>query len=136
MRSLLADTLRNGHARSELLSAWGYAVDVTGAPVTTEAWRLVRSWRNGWSSFGEVVPLVVLDGDRRLYGVEAVEWLGSEVVRRGIDPAPAGRRGTTPASGTRDLADLPWVTQNGGRWMSARREASGPDLGGRLRPWI
>lgn len=135
VRALLADTIRNGTPSSALLRDWGYAVDVTGAPVTTEAWRLVRRWRTDWSSSGEVVPVLLLDSGRRVRGVEAVEWLGSEVVRRGIDMGLLDRRKTQQAP-KRDLADLSWATQHGNRWMQARRDANGAEPFSRLRPWI
>lgn len=157
VRTLLVDAVRSGSSASELLRDWGYAVDVTGAPVTTDAWRLVRQWRAGWSRGGEIVPVLVLEGGRRLDGAAAVEWLGAELVRREIDldtgPAlvdrtdadgastgspPLDAAGARMARGPRtptDLADLSWATQHGNRWMQERREAHAPDLFSR-RPWI
>ena len=136
VRALLADTIRNGSPSSDLLREWGYAVDVTGAPVTADAWRLVREWRSGWSSGGEIVPVLVFDNGRRMNGVEAVEWLGAEVVRRGIDPGRPDRRRNGRTSPKRDLADLSWASQHGNRWMQARRDANAAELFSRLRPWI
>jgi hypothetical protein len=140
VRTLLVDAVRSGRPTSELLREWGYAVDVTGAPVTADAWRLVRRWREGWSRGGEIVPVLVLDGGRRLDGAAAVEWLGAELVRRDVDldqPLPAYAAGPdSDCGGPQDLVDLSWATQHGNRWMQARREAHAPALFDRLRPWV
>jgi hypothetical protein len=140
VRTLLVDAVRSGNPASELLRDWGYAVDVTGAPVTADAWRLVGRWREGWSRGGEIVPVLVLDGGRRLDGAAAVEWLGAELVRRDVDldqPPPTYAAGTDATPGRpQDLVDLSWATQHGNRWMQARRNAHAPDLFSRLRPWI
>jgi hypothetical protein len=140
VRTLLMDAVRSGSPTSELLRDWGYAVDVTGAPVTADAWRLVRRWREGWSRGGEVVPVLVLDGGRRLDGAAAVEWLGAELVRRDVDldqplPVyPGARKSSRRAQ--QDLVDLSWATQHGNVWMQERRETRAPELFSRLRPWI
>ena len=140
VRTLLVDIVRSATPSSDLVRDWGYAVDVTGAPVTADAWRLVRRWRDGWSDGGEVVPALVLDGGRRLDGAAAVEWLGAELVRRDVDldqplPAYVGDPGPT-RDGLQHLADLSWATQHGNRWLQARRDAHAPNLFSRLRPWI
>lgn len=141
VRSLLADTLRDGRSPSELVRDWGYAVDVTGAPVTTAAWRLVHDWRAAWSSGGEVVPALAADGGARVRGVEAVEWLGAEVARRGLAPdAPpypgGGGRRNGPTGGPASLVDRYWASEHGNRWMQQRRAATAGPLFDRLRPWI
>jgi hypothetical protein len=140
VRTLLVDVVRSASPSSDLLRDWGYSVDVTGAPVTADAWRLVRRWREGWSRGGEVVPVLVLDSGRRLDGSAAVEWLGAELVRRDVDldqPLPAYSGGRKRSrTGEQDLVDLSWATQHGNRWMQERRTARAPDLLSRLRPWI
>jgi hypothetical protein len=136
VRALLVDTVRGGHPSSGVLREWGYAVDVTGAPVTTEAWRLVHRWRTDWSSGEEVVPALVLDDGRRLDGVGAVEWLGAELVRRDIGFNGVGHDRGARETPKRDLADISWSSQHGNRWMQARRDANVPELFSRLRPWL
>lgn len=135
VRTLLVDVVRSGHSSSELLRDWGYAVDVTGAPVTAAAWRLVRDWRRSWSAGGEIVPVLVDDHGRRRNGVDAVEWLGAELVRRGVDLEEPPSE-PAPASAQHDLVDLGWASEHGNRWMQTRREVLAPDLFSRLRPWI
>lgn len=88
VRVLLAEAIESGTSPSDPLRRWGHCVDVTGGPITTVAWRLVRAWRQQWATFEkEVVPVLVLaDGEVR-YGVDAVEHLGRAVVDAGLDPA-------------------------------------------------
>jgi hypothetical protein len=88
VRTLLADALESGTSPSDPLRRWGHGVDVTGGPMTTLAWRLVRAWRREWVAFEkEVVPLLVLADGRVRYGVDAVEHLGQAVMDAGLDPA-------------------------------------------------
>lgn len=137
VRTLLVDTVRSGCSRSELLRDWGYAVDVTGSPVTSDAWRLLRHWRDDWSRGGRVVPALTLDGGHRLLGVDAVAWLGAEVVRRGLDPDGAVLyRMEGPRRKPVDLVDRYFASEHGNRWMQARRAALAPELFTRLRPWL
>lgn len=138
VRTLLVDAVRSGGSPSALVREWGYAVDVTGAPVSTDAWRLLQQWRDEWSRGGQVVPALVVDGSRRMNGVEAVEWLGAEVVRRGLDPDGAALyRTEEPAPPRRhDLVDHFWASEHGNRWMQERRAALAGPLQERLRPWV
>jgi hypothetical protein len=139
VRTLLVDAVRSGASPSELVRDWGYAVDVTGAPVSTTAWRLIRAWRRQWTHSGEIVPVVVVEGGPRLHGVEAVEWLGAEAGRRGLDPdgsmhyrRAATRRRPRPS----DPVDRYWAAEHGNRWMQERRDALHPLSTQRPRPWI
>ncbi len=89
VRDLLVDVLRGRPSRSELVRLWGYAVDVSGGPITTEAWRLVRDWRSHWLELGEeVVPALSLGSDEWFHGEDVVERLGRELTTRSLD-APA-----------------------------------------------
>ena len=88
VRSLLADALMSGTSPSDPLRRWGHAVDVTGGPMTTTAWRLVRRWRGEWTAMEkEVVPVLVLPDGEHVYGVDAVEHLGRLVWTSGVDPS-------------------------------------------------
>ncbi|HLN78806.1 MAG TPA: hypothetical protein VK204_17315 [Nocardioidaceae bacterium] len=136
VRSLLADTVRRGSSPSELLREWGYAVDVTGAPVTTAAWHLTREWQADWSGGRPIVPILVLDDGRRLHGVDAVEWLGAEVIRRGIFDGAPHRSRQSVRTRKPDLVDLSWATEHGNRWMRTRRAEKSPDLFTGLRRWV
>ncbi len=123
VRTLLADTVRAGASPSELVREWGYTVDISGAPLTTAAWRLVHGWADAWGDAEKrVVPALVL-GDTTVYGEEAVAWLGEEISRRGLDagavPAPVSR--TRPRA--TELASRSWVSQHGNRWLTDYRAA-------------
>jgi hypothetical protein len=88
VRTLLVDAIRGGGSPSDPLRRWGHAVDVTGGPMTTLAWRVVRAWRHQWQSLDkEVVPVLLLPDGTLRYGVDAVECLGRRVAASGIDPA-------------------------------------------------
>lgn len=85
VRTLLVDAIRSGRSDSELLRTWGYAVDVTGGPVTTTAWRLARQWRRDWQGCGkQVVPVLYVDDRGPVFGEDAVARLGEELLARGF----------------------------------------------------
>lgn len=119
VRTLLVDAIRSGTTASGALHDWGYAVDVTGGPVTTTAWRLIRDWRRAWAEEGQgTVPVLYVDGGGPLHGVAAVDRLGEELLRCGADLSrgPAARRA---AARRTDPTPLSWVTQHGNRWLRA-----------------
>jgi hypothetical protein len=118
VRTLLVDAIRSGGSKHEAVREWGYAVDVTGAPITTDAHALMLEWRAKWSGTGrEVVPALMVDGVDPLFGEAAVRWLGGELAGRGLDPSPdPPRTGRTVPS---DLPGLSWTTQQGGAWNRA-----------------
>lgn len=93
VRTLLVDELRQGTSPSELVSIWGYAVDVTGGPITHAGWQAVRDWRTAWRhtadgdpSVAGVVPVVVIDGEDPVHGVAAVDRVGRLVADAHLDP--------------------------------------------------
>src|SRR5690606_10805498 len=79
LRRLL--TLPILHARSEadVLKEYGYAVAIGGGPITSDAWRLIRSWRTDYAALGSPeLPAYVEDG-QCVSGWEAVRLLGAHV---------------------------------------------------------
>lgn len=123
VRTLLADTVRSGASPSELVREWGYAVDISGGPLTTTAWRLVRGWADGWrDTEKEIVPTLVVD-EATLFGEEAVEWLGQEVARRGLDPAAVPAPAVLPRPRISGLTSRSWASQHGNRWLADYRAA-------------
>jgi hypothetical protein len=115
VRTLLVDAVRSGASSSEALRQWGYAVDVTGGPISSTGWRLLHQWRDDWTAGKETVPVLEVDGDEPRYGEEAVEWLGEELLRRDVELAPGPVE--APAPRRKASADLSWVSQHGGRWL-------------------
>jgi hypothetical protein len=84
LRALLADDLLKGSSTSEPVWRWGLACDVTGGPISSAAWHLIRDWRSQWKDLGGTVPTLVVDG-RGIIGVDAVDWLGMRLRGRGLD---------------------------------------------------
>lgn len=96
VRTLLVDAVRRGSSTSELVGRWGYALDVTGGPVTHAGWEAVRDWRVAWAataaddrSVAGVIPVVMVDGEDPVHGVAAVDRVGRLVADAGLDPGGA-----------------------------------------------
>ncbi|MGN6576541.1 MAG: DsbA family protein [Nocardioides sp.] len=124
VRILLADALRSGSSRSEPVREWGYAVDLAGSPVTLTAFRLRAAWTDQWRDTGkETVPVLVTGDGRTRFGVDAVEWLGVELLSRGLESRPVPRPAAVRRDPTRDLASHSWVSQHGNRWIRDYRLA-------------
>lgn len=123
VRTLLVDAVRSGSSPSEALREWGYAVDMTGGPITTTGWRLVRQWHAQWTELGVGrVPLLVVDDAAPLVGAAAVAWLGAELLARGVEDTPLPVAGSEPRS-VWEVESLSWVSVNGNRWMRAYQRA-------------
>jgi hypothetical protein len=92
VRILLVDAMRGCVSEVELLTLWGYALDVTGGPITRAGWQTVRGWRAEWDKLcadpdtGHVVPIVQVDDHAPVFGVEAVDRVGALLSARGLDP--------------------------------------------------
>lgn len=126
VRTLLVDAVRCGASPSEPVRDWGYLVDNTGGPVSTSAWRCVRRWASDRAATGAPELPVLLAGSTPLLGAAAVRWLGSELVRRGLEDDPNPAPTVTAPSTARDLASLSWVSEHGNRWMRAYQRAHRP----------
>lgn len=117
LRALIADELRGGSSPSEVVREWGYPVDVTGGPISTDAWRLVRTWDLEWHGTQRPVVPVLQVGDRRpVLGADAVDWLGREIRAHGLGhelPAPTPPDAPSPEG----LPGRAWMSQHGGRWL-------------------
>lgn len=119
IRTLLVDAIRSGSSPSEALRDWGYAVDMTGGPITTTGWRLVRQWHAEWIGLGVgTVPLLLMEDTAPLVGAAAAEWLGAELLARGVEDTPLPRAGIEPRDAV-EVESLSWVSANGNRWMEA-----------------
>jgi hypothetical protein len=127
VRTLLIDAIRGGSSPSDTLHRWGYAVDVTGGPVTTMGWRLVKQWREEWRENGRnTVPVLYVDGGAPLFGREAVARLGDELVLREIDLSDVPDLRTRPRR--HDPVDHSWATQHGNRWLSDFQDVHVPPV--------
>jgi 2-hydroxychromene-2-carboxylate isomerase len=116
LRKLLAGPILRGRSTSSPLRDYGYAVSVSGAPVTTEAWRRMRHWRDTWTRLStKALPALLVDGEPLRVGEEALRWLEKELVATGAElspdlPDPA----RYPAPRVRPSKD--WVSRVGGSW--------------------
>jgi hypothetical protein len=121
VRTLLVDAIRGGSSPSGPLREWGYAVDVTGGPVSTAAWRLIGAWDREWREDGNQVVPIVRGPAAPVIGVDAVRWLGEQV--RDLGPDRAGQAPPQESHAPADVAPLSWVSQHGNRWLRAYRQA-------------
>lgn len=123
LRSLLVEVVRGGSSSSETLRDWGYAVDVTGGPITATGHELVARWKAEWSAIGAgAVPVVVVDGGTPLVGQDAVRGLGDLIERDA--PVVVPPAGPEPGLRPSDLPDLSWTTQHGSRWTRSYQDAA------------
>lgn len=124
VRTLLVDAVRSASSPSEPIREWGYAVDLAGSPVTLAAWRLRAAWVDQWRQTGkETVPVLIVDDGPPLFGVDAVEWLGVELLSRGLESRPVPRSAVVRRDPRRDVASHSWASQHGNRWMRDYRLA-------------
>ncbi|MGH3744139.1 MAG: DsbA family oxidoreductase [Mycobacteriales bacterium] len=118
---LTGPVLRSGILTDPLWQS-GYAVAVSGGPVTTAAHRRIRAWRDEWHELGSpALPLLLIDG-ATVHGIDALRRLGKELRYADADPDPAldePRR--YPAVGVRPSRS--WVSQIGNRWRNVYRPA-------------
>ncbi|MEO7131993.1 MAG: DsbA family protein [Dermatophilaceae bacterium] len=84
LQTMLADDVRQGTSSSELVQYWGYALDVTGGPITSEGWQVIRDWRAQWQKASGVTPTLVVGSGEPIIGVAAVDWLGERVRERDL----------------------------------------------------
>jgi hypothetical protein len=117
LRTLLTDALRGSPSPSEAVREWGCPVDITGGPISTPAWRTIDRWAAGWRQAGKhVVPVVQVPGTGPRHGVDAVEWLGGQILLRELDPGLPDAPRPAPVD-DRDLPELRWVAAQGGSWL-------------------
>ena len=71
----------------------------------------------------QALPVTLAALPRVVAGFDAVEWLGTELLRRGLESQPVPVRESRPARTQRGEASLSWVSQHGHRWMHDYRTA-------------
>jgi hypothetical protein len=120
LRAPLAGPMLRADAGADPLRQVGYAVSVDGGPITTDAWRRIRSWRSEWQQLGGLaLPVVLVDG-ATLAGVDALRRLGKEIVFVGAEVSPdlPDPRRYPAVEGRPSMA---WVSEIGGRWRTIYR---------------
>lgn len=119
LRTRLAGPILRGHSTAHPLCESGYAVSVSRGPITTSAWRRIRTWRDEWTRLGTgAVPTLVEDGEAPVTGEAALRRLEKEIIRVGAEvsldlPDPA----RYPAVRVRPSKE--WVSRVGGLWAHA-----------------
>lgn len=118
LRRLLTGPMLRGDSPAWPLREYGYAVSVSGGPITTDAWRRMRAWREDWQRLDIMeLPILVEDGHPPASGEAALRRLEQELLRShaGLDPElPDPAR--YPAMPLRPSPQ--WVSQVGGRWAA------------------
>ena len=116
---LAGPMLRSG---SDSDPAWqvGYAVSMTGGPITVDAYQRIRSWRTEWQDLeSPSLPLLLVDG-ATVHGIEALRRLGKEIAYVGADPVPILDDPLRyPPVDVRPSRS--WVSQIGNRWRDVYR---------------
>ena len=127
LHTLLASAFMRGKATSDPIRQFGYAVAVTGGPITSQAWRLLRSWRQQWQALGAPELPSLWDGTTVKSGEHALRQLAVEVRQA---PAPGGLlESATPRAKvgskwrppTTVCPPATWVSQVGDPWLRAFR---------------
>ncbi|MEO7235161.1 MAG: DsbA family protein [Lapillicoccus sp.] len=87
LRVLLGETIRGGRSDSRPVQEWGYAVSPARGPVSSGAYRLIKSWRSQRFDLGEQpCPLLIGVGSSPMNGREAMAELGRRVADRVSEP--------------------------------------------------
>lgn len=118
LRGLLAIPILHGRSPAEVHTESGYAVAISGGPLTTDGWRLIGQWRGEWRELGRPELPVVRDGGSTLVGREAVAHLGALISEAGASLPPA-----LPAVNPHPLPPLPVAAQRHGLARPGRRAA-------------
>jgi hypothetical protein len=118
LRKLLAGPMLRGRSQSWTVRA-GLAVSPSGCPITTEAWRRIRAWRDGWVGTGaDELPVVLVGEESPAAGEAAVRRLEKEMAAHGVQPDPdlpdPARYPAVPVRPPKD-----WVSRVGGPWAYA-----------------
>jgi hypothetical protein len=119
LRTRLVGPILRGHATSDPLQRFGYAVSTNRGPITTSAWRRIRSWREEWSQHGtDTLPTLIEDGQILTGAAAVLNRLADQIVRLGVKvnldlPNPA----RYPQ--VRNRPSKQWISQVGGRWRHA-----------------
>lgn len=132
LRRLLVGPILRGRSASQPLRENGYAVSVSGEPITTDAWRRIRRWRDAWLRLDAgALPVLLVDGESSYAGQAALLRLEKEIVATRApvhpdlpDPARYPSRQVQPS--------IEWVSRVGGSWAYTwMRSPLGPRVGHR-----
>ncbi|HEY8471118.1 MAG TPA: DsbA family protein [Natronosporangium sp.] len=89
LRTRLAGPILRARSTADPLRESGFAVSGNRGPITTEAWRRIREWRDEWTWLGTgIVPTLVEPDRAPVTGAAALRRLADELIRVGakLDP--------------------------------------------------
>jgi hypothetical protein len=126
LRTLLAGDFIRGHATSDPVRRFGYAVAMTRAPITTAAWRRIKQSKERWGSLRQAELPTVIEGSIVFSGPRACEYLGVRVARHRRSPAarPWLVARDIPISVGAVHPPATWLTQVGDPWQRESRLSS------------
>lgn len=102
------------------------AVSVDRAPITTDAYRRIRTWQAALQKIGGPTLPVVLLGGAVLHGLDALRRLGKEIsyAHAEVNPKMPDPRRYPPVDVQPSAS---WVSQTGGQWRSSHRPGGTPE---------
>lgn len=89
VHTLVVDAIRTQPPSGHPLGQWEYDAGATGDSIHTTAARLTGTWAREWRTIAHgTVPVILINGLDPLLGREAVDWLGNQLLSRGLVPIP------------------------------------------------
>lgn len=118
LRGLLVGPILRGHGGADPLHESGYAVSVSGGPITTAAYRRIQGWRRGWAQSGSTTTPTVVADAAVIVGVDGLRYLGERVRHVGGLPTQRRRDRAEPADSVSPSVrpEPQWVSTVGGPW--------------------
>jgi hypothetical protein len=87
VHTLVVDAIRTQPPSGHPLAQWEYDAGATARSRQTTASRLCTTWAEEWRAIGHgTVPVILINGLSPIVGMEAVEWLGRQLLDRGLVP--------------------------------------------------
>ncbi|HEX5497441.1 MAG TPA: DsbA family protein [Mycobacteriales bacterium] len=116
LRRPLVGPILRGHSPSDPLRLSGYAVSLGRGPITTSAWRQIRSWQSEWDALGRIPMPVLVENGLPVSGSEVPRRLAKMITQRNIPinpELPEPERYPLP----RVRPPGWWASQAGGQWL-------------------
>lgn len=87
VHTLVVDAIRTQPPTGHPLARWEYDAWPTANSTPTTSARLRMTWADEWRAIGAgTIPAILINGLSPIVGVGAVEWLGRQLLSRGIVP--------------------------------------------------
>ncbi len=106
LRRLLTVPILHGTSTSSPVDLYGYVVAPSGSPVTTGAWRRIRTWQREWDALSRAQLPVVLNGSSMASGRDALEYLAEATPEPGATSTDDDPYPLPPLRGDKHRVDL------------------------------